>query len=63
MYYNTFLSRGRCGTHWREGWRSTIKDGSCITTHSYLGESVGRTGGRTREVQVMMVHVLQHSLI
>ena len=26
-------------------------------------ESVGRTGGRTREVQVRMVHVLQHSLI
>ena len=63
MYYNTFLSRGRCGTPWREDWRSTSKDGSCITTQSYLGEGVGRTGGRTRKVQVRMVHVLQHSRI
>ena len=63
MYYNTFLSRGRCGTHWREGWRSTSKDGSCITTQYYLGEGVGRTGGRAREVQVRTVHVLQHVLI
>ena len=42
---------------------STSKDDSCITTQSYQGEGVGRTGGRTREVQVRMVHVLQHSLI
>ena len=63
MYYNTVLSRGRCGTHWREGWISTSKDGSCITTHSYLDEGVGRPGGRAREVQVRMIHVLQHSLI
>ena len=39
------------------------KDGSCITTHYYLGEAVGRPGGRAREIQVRMVHVLQHSLI
>ena len=63
MYYNTVLSSGRCGTHWREDYRSTIKDGSGITTQSYLVEGVGRTGGRAREVQVRMVHVLQHSLI
>ena len=63
MYYNTFLSRGRCGTHWREDYRSTRNDGSCITTQFYLGEGVGRPGGRTREIQVRMVHVLQHSLI
>ena len=63
MYYNTVLSRGRCGTHWRDKLRSTSKDDSCITTQSYLGESVGRTGGRVREIQVRMVHVLQHSLI
>ena len=48
MYFNTVLSRGRCGTPWREEWRSTSKDGSCITTQSYLGEGVGRTGGRAR---------------
>ena len=47
-----------------EGYRSTSKDDdSCITTQSYIGEGVGRTGGRTREVQVRMVHVLQHNLI
>ena len=63
MYYNTVLYRGRCGTHWKEGYISTSKDGSCITTQYYLVEGVGRTGGRTREVQVRMVHVLQHSLI
>ena len=63
MYYNTVLSRGRCGTHWKEDYRSTSKDGSCITTQSYQGEGVGRTGRRAREVQVRMVHVLQHSLI
>ena len=63
MYFNTVLSRGRCGTYYREDKRSTSKDGSCITTQSYLGEGVGRTGGRTREVQVRMVHVLQHSII
>ena len=63
MYYNTVLYRGRCGTHWREGYISTSKDGSCITTQYYLVEGVGRTGGRAREVQVRMVHVLQHSLI
>ena len=58
MYYNTFLYRGSWGTHWRDGWLSTSKDDSCITTQSYLGEGVGRTGGRAREVQVRMVHVL-----
>ena len=49
--------------HWREVWRSTSKDGSCITTQSYLGVGVGRTGGRARYIQVRMVHVLQHSVI
>ena len=44
------------------GLESTSKDGSCITTQYYLGESVGRPGGRAREVQVRMVHELQHSL-
>ena len=48
MYYNTILYRVRCGTHCREDYRSTIKDGSCITTQSYLGEGVGRTGERAR---------------
>ena len=62
MYYNTVLSMGRCGTPWREDWRSTSKDGSCITTQSYLGEGVGRNGGKTSKVQVRMVHVLQHIL-
>ena len=34
-----------------------------IKTPSPPREGVGRTGGRTREVHVRMVHVLQHSLI
>ena len=63
MYYLTVLSRGRCGTHWREDLRNTSKDGSCITTQSYTGEGVGRTGVRAREIQVRMVHVLQHIII
>ena len=55
--------RRKCGTPWREDWRNTSKDDSRITTHSYLGEGVGRPGGRAREIQVRMIHVLQHILI